>query len=81
MLTLVGTIIVLIALRDVRQELFHPDARGSLSRLVAQLIWDLTRRLSVTSRRAVYSAGPAILIGIGATWVVMPACGWRSTIY
>jgi hypothetical protein len=75
-LTVLGTIIILIVLRDVVHELFHPERSGSMSRGVMHALWRTLRGLARWRRSFIYRAGPAILIGVAATWVVLLLLGW-----
>src|SRR3954471_23204333 len=75
MLTILGVAIVLLALRDVRHELFHPERTGTLSRIVSRGLWRASRAIGERYRPVLYRAGPAMLIAIGATWLGMVATG------
>ena len=77
-LTIAGVLLILLALRDMRHELFHPERAGSLSRLVARAVWHLSRSLAKYHRPVLYRAGPLVLIAVGATWVILDHLGVRA---
>jgi hypothetical protein len=75
MLTLVGVAMIVVALRDVVHELFHPERSGSLSRGLMRLVWAAARVAGRRYRRAIHHAGPVMLIAVGAAWAVLLAVG------
>src|SRR5436305_13328951 len=74
-LTTAGLALIAVALRDVFHELFHPELKGSLSRVVAQLTWRALRKIARLHRAVIHHAGPLMLVAIGATWVALIAIG------
>jgi hypothetical protein len=75
LVTLIGTALVLIILRDVFHTLWHPTRHGGLSRIVMTLLWRLSTR-GRTSRRAAGRAGPVGMVTVVATWACAVAVGW-----
>lgn len=69
----VGALLVLVVVRDVFHELFHPSGTGSLSRLVQRALWRLSARTAGSRARL---AGPIMLVGVVATWVALVTLGW-----
>ena len=74
--TTVGALLILVTLRDVVHELFHPDRTGSLSRAVTRWVWRALRALGKRHRGALYSAGPTILVAVAFTWTGLLLLGW-----
>jgi len=75
-LTTLGVLIILYTLRDVVHELFHPEASGSMSRMVMCGVWRMTRAIGKHHRDAVFHAGPAILLAVAFTWAILLMLGW-----
>ncbi len=75
MLTVTGVALVLVALRDVVHELFHPELSGSVSRFLARMMWRVIRAAAPLHRAALHHAGPLMLVAIGAAWVALVAVG------
>ena len=75
-LTLLGVILIVMVLRDVVHELFHPERTGSLSRSVMTGTWRSLRGVAQLRRSVIYRAGPAILIAVAATWLLLLVLGW-----
>ena len=74
MSTLAGAALIVIALRDIVHELFHPELSGSLSRMLARALWRAAH-LAGRPRTVLRHMGPVILISIGAVWVALVAIG------
>lgn len=75
LLTLAGAALILVALRDIFETLFHPSGRGVLGRSVAHGIWHATHRLH-SGRGAPIWAGPLGYIAVLAAWTAMLVVGW-----
>jgi hypothetical protein len=74
--TVTGGVLIGVALRDVFQTLFQPSGRGRLSRLVTGYGW---RAFRVAARRLpslLAFAGPALVVGVTVTWVLLLTLGW-----
>jgi hypothetical protein len=71
-----GALLILAALRDVFDTLFHQGARGALSRSLLRGTWWVFHRLARLRRGVLPLAGPTMLIIIVGTWALMLALGW-----
>jgi hypothetical protein len=79
--TLFGAGLVLVALRDIFQQLFRPDGSGSLSRWLMRAIWGGFRRLGARHRALLPLAGPAVLLAIMSNWVLLLVVGWALVFW
>ncbi|GGZ92082.1 two pore domain potassium channel family protein [Streptomyces echinoruber] len=75
MISLVGTGLVMITLRDLFHTLWHPTRHGGLSRLVMTTLWRLARRLRAR-RRVVGLAGPLAMVTVAGMWAATVVLGW-----
>jgi hypothetical protein len=75
-LTFASVVIIVITLRDVVHELFHPQESGSISRGVMRGGWWAIRRVGRHRRGALLQAGPAILMLVALVWTVLLLAGW-----
>jgi len=80
-LTLVGVALILIALRDIFQQLFQPSGRGSLSRMIMRAVWSGFRRVAHRNPQLLARAGPTVLLAIIGSWVTLTAVGWTLIIW
>lgn len=71
-----GAAIIVIVLRDVVHELFHPETSGSISRFVMQIVWRVMRRIARRYQWALFHAGPMMLIAVAGVWTLLLAIGW-----
>lgn len=78
--TTVGVAIILVVLRDVVHELFHPEQRGSLSALVMAGTWHVVKLTGHRWRGALTQAGPLALLAVAGVWTMGLVLGW-SCIY
>jgi hypothetical protein len=76
LVTLVGVVLILTALRDVFDTLFHPGGRAALSRGVMRVIWWLFKPIAKLRPTAISLAGPVMLIVIVAIWATSLILGW-----
>ena len=74
--TLLGVALVLTALRDAFDALFHPEGKGTLSRGVMRAIWAGSRRLGRRSPQSVSLAGPIALVAVVTGWAGLLILGW-----
>jgi hypothetical protein len=74
--TLVGAILIIAALSDIFQTLFHPSGKGSLSRTLIYGIWKATRPVVSRYPRFLQFAGPLGFLVTLATWTVLLTLGW-----
>jgi hypothetical protein len=79
--TLVGSVFILVALRDIFQQLFHPSGGGSLSRSLMRAIWRAFHRAAARKQGLLGFAGPSILISIIFSWVLLLATGWALILW
>ena len=68
-----GVVLVVIGLNDVFHTLFHPAGQGRLSTLLVKVPWRLTQRLR---RRPGRIAGPAGIVLVVLSWMLLQALGW-----
>ena len=71
-----GVALIVVAVRDVFDVLFHPGGRASLSRGVAAATWALVHRSGPWGRGAVAFAGPLSLALVIAAWAVLLILGF-----
>ena len=62
-ITAFGALLVLVALRDVFDTLFHPHGRGVVSETLIRAVWRITRGLVRGNHRVLSLAGPVAFIG------------------
>ena len=67
-ITLLGALLVLVALRDVFDTLFHPHGRGVVSQTLIRVVGRATRRLVRGNHRVLSLAGPIAFIGPSWMW-------------
>ena len=73
-LTVLGVVLVALALRDVFDTLFHESGRAVLSRTLMRLVWRLFR--AVGGRDRLSLAGPFALITVVLSWATLLVVGW-----
>ena len=76
LVTLLGIFLILTALRDVFDALFHPGGRAAVSRAIMRVVWRAFHPLARRIPRAFSLAGPTALILIIAFWAVSLVLGW-----
>jgi hypothetical protein len=74
--TATGVALVIVVGRDVFDVLFHPEGRGTVSRLLTRGAWTALRRPTGRWPALVPLAGPLILVLVIASWAVLLATGW-----
>lgn len=74
--TLVGVILIITALLDIFQTLFHPSGKGILSRTLAYGAWKAIRPLASRYPTTLQFAGPLGFLATVATWAALLALGW-----
>ncbi|MFC8192131.1 potassium channel family protein [Cellulomonas sp. NPDC057328] len=72
LLTLAGLVVAGLALRDVFRTLWYPTGTGTLSVVVARLVWRAGKHLG---RGAHDLAGPVILVAVVVTWAALVVLG------
>ena len=81
LLSLLGAVMVLIALRDIFDTLFHPSGKGMLSRALPRLLWRGVRRIGVRYPLAQELCGPATLLCVIASWTTLLGAGWAFVFW
>jgi hypothetical protein len=76
LVTVLGVLLILAALRDVFDALFHPGGKATVSRAVMRVVWRVFHPLARRLPRSFSLAGPTALILIVASWVVALVLGW-----
>lgn len=74
-LTIVGSALVLVVVRDVFHTLFHPIGHGSIAPKVMKLVWRVLR-LFPADRRIASLTGPLGMVAVIGTWAVETVVGW-----
>jgi hypothetical protein len=74
--TLAGAALVLLALRDIFHELFHPGGGGDLSSLLMRTVWRVFRFAAARFPSALEVAGPAALLAVIGGWTLLLVAGW-----
>jgi hypothetical protein len=81
LLSLLGAGLILAALRDIFDTLFHPSGKGMLSRALPRLLWRGVRRIGVRYPLAQELCGPATLLSVIASWTTLLAAGWAFVFW
>ncbi len=74
-LTVVGALLVLVALRDIFYTLLRPQGAGTVARAVFSLVWRATSAWNRRGHRTEVS-GPLGLLGVIGTWTLLVVAGW-----
>lgn len=74
--TVLGVALIVLALRDIFDVLFHPLGRGMVARRVVQAVTGVARRLPGGDGTLGLLAGPLAYITVVATWAALLAVGW-----
>lgn len=71
---LLGVFLILVTLRDIFHQIFHPSGSGSLSGMLVRFVW---RSLRLIQRPGALSmAGPLSVVAVIAGWTTLLAVGW-----
>jgi hypothetical protein len=76
-----GTTLVLLAVRDVFDTLFHPQGRGIVSQTVIRLVWRAMRPAVRGNHAALSLAGPLAFIAVIATWGGLVTLGFALILW
>jgi hypothetical protein len=76
-----GALLVLVALRDVFDTLFHPHGRGIVSQSVVRWIWRATRVLVRRNHAALSLAGPIAFIAVIVVWGMLVVVGFALMLW
>jgi hypothetical protein len=79
--TLLGVVLIALALRDIFDVLFHPLGRGTITRRVVGAIAALARRSPGPSGTLGLLAGPIGYIAVVGTWAALLAVGWALVFW
>ncbi len=71
--TLAGAAVVAVGLREIFHTLFHPWARGGLSKTVFHAAWVASRTMG---HRYGSGVGPAVMVAVIVAWVALQVVGW-----
>lgn len=74
--TLLGIVLVAIALRDIFDVLFHPLGRGMVARWVVRSVGWTARHLPGGEKTIGLLVGPIGYVAVVATWAALLALGW-----
>ncbi|HVD85833.1 MAG TPA: ion channel [Solirubrobacterales bacterium] len=74
--TLLGIVLIAVALRDIFDVLFHPLGRGMIARRVVRGVSAAARRLARRVKSVGLLAGPLSYVAVVATWAGLLALGW-----
>ena len=80
-LTTLGVILVLVALRDVFDTLFHPHGRGIVSETVSRGVWHGAKALARRNHAALSYAGPLAFITVIAVWGTLVMLGFALIMW
>jgi hypothetical protein len=81
LLSLLGTGLILVALRDIFDTLFHPSGKGMLSRALPRFLWRGIRRIGYRYPLAQELCGPVTLLTVIASWATLLALGWAFVFW
>ena len=76
LLTIAGAVLILMALRDVFDVLFHETGRGVLSHVVTRAVWRVFRAMAAGRPRLFSLAGPFALLAVVLSWGLLLIAGW-----
>lgn len=79
--TLLGIALIVVALRDIFDVLFHPLGRGMIARRVVRTMAALAKRLPDGKGTLGLLAGPLGYIAVVGTWTALLAVGWALVFY
>jgi hypothetical protein len=79
--TAAGVFLVLLALRDVFDTLFHPHGRGVVSQAVIQGVWRAMRTLVRGNHAALSLAGPSAFIAVIVVWGALVVVGFALMLW
>jgi Ion channel len=81
LLSLLGAGLILVALRDIFDTLFHPSGKGMLSRALPRFLWRGVRRIGGRYPLAQELCGPVTLLAVIASWAALLAVGWAFVFW
>src|SRR3954454_22279471 len=75
-LSLLGAGLILVALRDIFDTLFHPSGKGMLRRALSRFLWHGVRRVGRRHHLAQELCGPMTLLAVIRSWAVLLPVAW-----
>ena len=79
--TAAGILLVLVALRDVFDTIFHPQGRGDVSGALIRGVWRAMRGVAGGNHAVLSLAGPLAFITVLATWGVLVILGFALILW
>jgi hypothetical protein len=76
-----GAALVLVALRDIFDTLFHPHGRGIVSERLIRGIWRATRGVAGTNHRVLSFAGPVSFFAVILAWSTLVILGFAVMLW
>ena len=76
-----GTVLVLLTLREMFHELFHPAGSGSLGAGLRRGLWQGFRMVAKRRRSVLVLAGPGILVTTVVVWTLLLGVGWALVFW
>jgi hypothetical protein len=80
-LSLLGACLILFALRDIFDTLFHPSGKGMLSRALPRPLWRGVRRVSAQYALVRELCGPVTLLAVIGSWAALLVVGWALVLW
>ena len=81
LITTAGAILVLLALRDVFDTLFHPQGRGIVSQAVIRRVWSAMRAVVRKNHPALSLAGPLAFVAVIVVWGALVVLGFALVLW
>jgi hypothetical protein len=79
--TLLGILLIALALRDIFDVLFHPLGRGMIARRVVRFVSVAARRAGTRAPGLGMLGGPLAYVAVVATWAALLAIGWALVFW
>ena len=79
--TFVGLIAIILALRDVFHTVLHPSGHGSLTGNLQSAVWSAFRSAAGRRPALLALAGPVAMIVTLAAWTTLLAVGWALVLW
>jgi hypothetical protein len=76
-----GAALVLIALRDIFDTLFHPHGRGIVSERLIRGIWRAAKRVAGTNHSVLSFAGPLAFFAVILAWSALVIAGFAVMLW
>ncbi|MET0957901.1 MAG: potassium channel family protein [Solirubrobacterales bacterium] len=80
-LSLLGVVLVAVALRDVFDTLFHPHGRGVISHALIRAAWRVLRRSARANHNVLSLAGPLGFVSVIAGWGALVVVGFALMLW